>query len=79
MNFKAEIEFNGNNKNRAIFDSLNTDRKFYPENPTETEMFLEKSIIIKFESQNIAHLRANLNSTLRLLQASFDSINSVKI
>jgi len=79
LNFKAEIEFNGNNKNRAIFDSLNIDRKFYPENPTETEMVLEKSIIIKFESQNIAHLRANLNSTLRLLQASFDSINSVKI
>ncbi|MEK6966021.1 MAG: KEOPS complex Pcc1-like subunit, partial [Thermoproteota archaeon] len=27
----------------------------------------------------ITHLRANLNSTLRLIQASYDSIESVKI
>ena len=31
------------------------------------------------ESDQIPHLRANLNSTLRLIQASYDSINSVKI
>ena len=36
-------------------------------------------IIIELESNHLPHLRANLNSTLRLLQASYDTINSVKV
>ena len=39
----------------------------------------KNKIIIQIDSDQIPHLRANLNSTLRLIQASYDSINSVKI
>ncbi len=35
--------------------------------------------MIMIDAQEISHLRANLNSTLRLVQASNDSIESVKI
>ena len=42
-------------------------------------MTLNEKIIISIESDHIPHLRANLNSTLRLIQASYDSIESVKI
>ena len=53
--------------------------EFYPENPVKTTIKLDKKLLITAETDQIAHLRANLNSTLRLIQASYDSIESVKI
>ena len=79
LSFKAEIKINAKEKTRAIFDSINTDNNFYPENPTKTSISLNDDISIRIESNHVPHLRANLNSTLRLIQASFDSIESVKI
>ena len=64
---------------KAIFDSVNTDNEFYPENPVKTEIKFDKKLTISVESDQLSHLRANLNSTLRLIQASHDSIESVKI
>ena len=77
--FNAKIIIDAKEKTKAIFDSINTDNEFYPENPTKTRMTLSEKIIISIESDHIPHLRANLNSTLRLIQASYDSIESVKI
>jgi len=77
--FNAKIIVDAKEKTKAIFDSVNTDNEFYPENPTKTHMMLKDKIIISIESDHIPHMRANLNSTLRLLQASYDSIESVKI
>ena len=79
LSFKAEIKINANEKTRAIFDSINTDNNYYPENPTKTKMSLNDEINIIIESNHVPHLRANLNSTLRLIQASYNSIESVKI
>lgn len=79
LNFNAKISVNAKEKTKSIFDSINTDNDFYPENPTKTSMSLNDKITILIESDNISHLRANLNSTLRLIQASYDSIESVKI
>ena len=79
LNFSNKIEFSAGNQSKAIFDSVSTDNKFYPENPTKTKITFNKKIKIEIESDQIPHLRANLNSTLRLIQASYDSINSVKI
>ena len=64
-------------KTKAIFDSIATDNKFYPQNPTNTKMSFNKKILVEIESKQIPQLRANLNSTLRLIQASIDSIDSV--
>ncbi|MEK6929108.1 MAG: KEOPS complex subunit Pcc1 [Thermoproteota archaeon] len=77
--FNAKITIDAKEKTKAIFDSINTDNEFYPENPTKTHMALNEKITISIESDHIPHLRANLNSTLRLIQASYDSIESVKI
>ena len=79
LSFNAKITVDAKDKTRAIFDSVNTDNQFYPENPTKTKMSLNEKIEISIESEHIPHLRANLNSTLRLIQASYDSIESVKI
>ena len=79
LSFNAKIIVDAKDKTKAIFDSVNTDNQFYPENPTKTKMSLNEKIEISIESEHIPHLRANLNSTLRLIQASYDSIESVKI
>ena len=76
-NFSSKITVDAKEKTRAIFDSINTDNEFYPENPTNTTMKLQEKIVISIESEHISHLRANLNSTLRLIQVSYDAIESV--
>lgn len=79
LNFSAKIIVDAKDKTKAIFDSVNTDNEFYPENPVKTKIIFDKKILILAETEQIPHLRANLNSTLRLIQASYDSIESVKI
>ena len=77
--YSAKIEIDAEDKTKAVFDSIYTDNKFYPENPTKTEMFCNDKITILIESNQLSHLRANLNSCLRLIQASYDSIESLNI
>ena len=79
LNYSAKITVDAKDKTTAIYDSVNTDNEFYPENPVKTKIKLDKKLVISAETDHIAHLRANLNSTLRLIQASYDSIESVKI
>ena len=76
LNFSAKIELTAEEKTRAIFDSITIDNKFYPENPTKTKISFNIKILIEIVAKLIPQLRANLNSTLRLMQASSDSINS---
>ena len=78
-NFSSKIEFSAGQATKAIFNSLSTDNKFYPENPTKTKISYNKKIILEIDADQIPQLRANLNSTLRLIQAAYESINSVKI
>ena len=77
--FSVKIEIDAKEKTNAIFDSVNVDNKFYPENPTKTEIFCNDKITILIESNQLSHLRANLNSCLRLIQTSHDSIESLNI
>ncbi|MGY5150121.1 MAG: KEOPS complex subunit Pcc1 [Candidatus Nitrosopumilus sp. bin_68KS] len=79
LNFSAKIIVDAKDKSKAIYDSVNTDNEFYPENPVKTKILFNGKIEITSESPQLTHLRANLNSTLRLIQASYDSIESVKI
>ena len=79
LNYSAEIEILADKKTKSIFDSLQTDEKFHSENQTKTKISLDKKITILIDAQELSHLRANLNSTLRLVQTSNDSIESVKI
>ena len=78
-NFSVKIEIDAEEKTNAIFDSVSVDNKFYPENPTKTEMFCSDKITILIESNQLAQIRANLNSCIRLIQTSYNSIKSVDI
>ncbi|MCH9657519.1 CTAG/PCC1 family protein [archaeon] len=75
LSFSAKIIVDAQDKSAAIYDSVNIDNEFYPENPVKTMIEFDKNIVISVRSENLAHLRANLNSTLRLIQASYDSVN----
>jgi len=77
--FNAKIEVDAKEKTKAVFDSVNIDNKFYPENPTKTEMFYGDKITILIESNQLAQMRANINSCIRLIQTGYDSIESVDI
>ena len=77
--FNVKIKVNAGDKTDAVFDSINIDNKFYPENPTKTEMFCDDEITILIEANQLAQMRANLNSCIRLIQTSYDSIQSVGI
>ena len=77
--FNAKIEVDAGDKTNAVFDSINIDNKFYTENPTKTEMFCDEKITILIEANQLAQMRANLNSSIRLIQTSYDSIKSVDI
>jgi len=79
LNFSAKIQVFAKEKTKAIFDSIKTDNEFYPDNPTKTNISMSDSILINIESEHLPHLRANLNSTLRLIHASYDSLEKVKI
>ena len=79
LNYSAKITVDAKDNTKAIYDSVNTDNEFYPENPVKTDIKFDEKMIILVESSHLPHLRANLNSTLRLIQASYDSIESVKI
>ena len=79
LQFNAIIEYDAGDKTKAIFDSVSIDEKYYPENPFKTSVSFKDKIMIEIESKQISHIRANLNATLRLIQISHDSINSVKI
>jgi len=79
LNFSAKITVDAKDRSKAIYDSVNIDNEFYPENPVKTLIKFDEKIVISAESEYLTHLRANLNSTLRLIQASYDSIESVKI
>ena len=77
--FNVKIEVDAGDKTDAVFDSINIDNKFYPENPTKTKMFCDDKITILIEANQLAQMRANLNSCIRLIQTSYDSIKSVDI
>ena len=79
LNCSAEIIIDAKENSEAIYDSINIDNEFYPENPVKTKITFDKKIVISVKSDHLPHLRANLNSTLRLIKASNDSIESVKI
>lgn len=79
--YNAIITVDAADNTTSIYESIKTDESFYPENPVQTSISINKDecMIITAASENLAHLRANLNSTLRLIQASHGSIESVKI
>ena len=72
------IKIDGNPK--AIFEAIRVDNKFYPESQTNTKISLKNNNLhIQIDSKELPHMRANVNSILRLVQASYDSIKTLEL
>lgn len=74
--FRARISVDAGDRNAAVFESISVDNSYYPENPSKTTMSISDVITIDVQSDQLSHLRAGLNSLLRLVQASAESIES---
>ena len=46
LNYSAKITVDAKGKTDAIYDSVNTDNEFYPENPVKTKIKLDKKLVI---------------------------------
>ena len=78
--FSADILIDVNDKPKAIFDALRVDNKFYPESQTFTKIALKKNQLhITIDASELSQMRANINSILRLVQASYASIKSLEL
>ena len=72
--YRARIKVSLRSKRLAagICHALAPDLKIMPSTGSGTEIFLKKSeIIFKFETSDIASMRASINSYLRLADASY--------
>ncbi len=53
LNFSAKISIDAKEKTRAIFDSVNTDNEFYPDNPVKTKISFDGKLTIAVENDQI--------------------------
>ena len=45
LNYSAKITVDAKDKTTAIYDSVNTDNEFYPENPVKTKIKLDEELV----------------------------------
>ena len=74
--FRAHITIRADSRNGAIYGAVLADSLYY-EGPDHVRMSLEDGVRIEITADRISHLRAGVNSVLRLAQAADDSIRSV--
>ena len=52
LNYSAKITVDAKDKTDAIYDSVNADNEFYPENPVKTKIKLDKKLVINAETDS---------------------------
>ncbi len=52
-NFKAKIEISAGKRNKAIFKAIETDNKFYDENPTKSNLTIDDKITIIIDAKEL--------------------------
>ncbi|MDI1496116.1 MAG: Transcription factor Pcc1 domain-containing protein [Cenarchaeum symbiont of Oopsacas minuta] len=74
--FNIEIKADAGNHTKAIYESIKTDNKFYPENPTDADIsYDDGSLCINVHSESLPHLRASVNSLLGLIRVCEKSLD----
>ena len=74
--FSAHIIIDAGPRNDAIYGAILVDGRYY-DGPDHTHVSLDGGVQVDVSANRISHLRAGVNSVLRLAQAADDSIESV--
>jgi KEOPS complex subunit Pcc1 len=78
--FNATIEIKAGNSADAIYSALKPDVKSSPQRQLDAHITLNNSAIsIEVSSDDLSHLRASLNSYLRLTRAASDCIDAAAL
>ncbi len=74
--FSADIAVDAGPRNKAVYDAVTADGRYY-DGPDDVDVQLDDMVRIRVSSDRVAHLRAAVNSALRLARTADDSIRSV--
>lgn len=74
--FSAEITIDAGPHTEAIFRSIQVDNAYYT-GPDSVQVTLEGVIRVTVSADRMSHLRAGVNSVLRLAKAGGESLESV--
>lgn len=74
--FSAHVDIDAGTRNAAIYDAIMADELYY-DGPDNMAVQLNEKVCIDMEASRVSHLRAAVNSALRLALAADDTILSV--
>lgn len=74
--FSASVVVRAGPRNGSIYDAISADGLYY-DGPDHVHISLDDGVRIEVAAERISHLRAGINSVLRLAQAADHSITSV--
>ena len=74
--FSARITIHAGPRNHAIYEAVLADGRYY-DGPDHSRVSQDEHVDIDVSADRISHLRAGVNSVLRLAQAADGAIESV--
>ena len=74
--FSAEIVIDAGPHTEAVFKSIQVDNSYY-DGPDTVDISLDGVIRITVSADRVSHLRAGINSVLRLAKTGSESLESV--
>lgn len=77
--FRATVRFDGGGLTRAVYESVLADARFHPGGPASVRVSMDGEAVVEVDAGQLPHLRAALNSALRLLQAAHGAIGPAKV
>ncbi len=76
--FRADITIDAGPHSKAIFRSIQVDNAYYT-GPDSVRVAYDGAIRVAVSADRVSHLRAGVNSVLRLAKAGGESLQSVGI
>jgi len=78
--FSAKIAIDAKNSASVIYSALKPDMVSSPEGQVSTDIrLINDTIMIDINSNDLSHLRASLNSYLRLVKAAFSCLEATTL
>lgn len=74
--FRAHIRIDAGPYTKAVYQSILVDNAYYT-GPDAVSVTLDDAVLVCLTADRVSHLRAGVNSVLRLAQAAIDSLKSL--